>query len=285
MPEGAAPSRASTLVILTTTGTRDLAPLLRAMRQQAGPSELRVVVNATFVPGALRASLLDTDDLVHEPHVGYASARNAGLRSLSDYEAVVFFDDDQLPSDGWLTSLLTAAAQSGATVVLGPVDSVVPGRGWADASHIRPKRPEASGPHLGEGYSGNTLIRTDFLARTGLQFDTRFDRTGGEDTDFFRRARAHGATIYYAAAARAVETVDPCRVTALGRLVAGRSAGKRYRQLQGFSRLNAAKKCLRLGSGLLWLIYGGASLSRRAAGRGLFDVGNAAGYLIPTRSR
>jgi hypothetical protein len=64
-----------------------------------------------------------------------------------------------------------------------------------------------------------TIITNNWLfdlnaPETGdIRFDRRFDLTGGEDTDFYRRAKQRGATSGWAPAAIAYETIPAERLT------------------------------------------------------------------------
>ena len=63
------------------------------------------------------------------------------------------------------------------------------------------------------GYSGNALIRLDFVRRHGLRFDPALGRSGGEDLDFFYRLRDAGGRIGFAEDARALEPVPDGRAS------------------------------------------------------------------------
>ena len=43
---------------------------------------------------------------VHEPRPGIAAARSRALREAGEHDVLVFIDDDERPSAGWLRSLL-----------------------------------------------------------------------------------------------------------------------------------------------------------------------------------
>ena len=60
---------------------------------------------------------------VHEPTPGIAAARNRALAESVDFDLLVFIDDDERPTTGWLTSLLATRLRTGADGVVGPVVS------------------------------------------------------------------------------------------------------------------------------------------------------------------
>jgi succinoglycan biosynthesis protein ExoM len=66
---------------------------------------------------------------------------------------------------------------------------------------------------MGEALSGNVLLRADFLRSKRLYFDTEFDATGGEDTDFFCRLLAAGGVIVSSQEAIVYELIPPERMS------------------------------------------------------------------------
>jgi len=61
--------------------------------------------------------------------------------------------------------------------------------------------------------TNNWLFDLCAPATADLRFDPRFDMTGGEDTDFYRRAKRRGATSGWAPKAIAYETIPAARLT------------------------------------------------------------------------
>jgi succinoglycan biosynthesis protein ExoM len=152
-----------------------------------------------------------------EPLQNIALARNRALR-LSDADAIVFIDDDETPCRGWLAALLDCAERTGADVVFGPVDSILPADApeWAHAVFRKPSR--ATGEAMPYGGAGNVLLRRSVLAPLQQQkqapqwFDPSFGLTGGEDTDWFYRLHLAGKRLVWCNEAAASEPVPQARL-------------------------------------------------------------------------
>jgi GT2 family glycosyltransferase len=136
-------------------------------------------------------------------------ARNRGLREAIDRgaEALVFIDDDETADVDWLDVIWTAHLNSPKTVVFGPVRTILP-PGTPEAI-VRSGIADNHNPVYEDGSlqptcaSNNTLIPVGALGE--IWFDSRFDRSGGGDTDFFRRLNRTGVEIRYCSAARVSE--------------------------------------------------------------------------------
>ena len=125
-----------------------------------------------------------------------ATARNACLDTARG-EWIAFIDDDELALPDWLNSLIAARQTYNADVVKGAVRAVYPAGtpGWIRAAdpYSRDYGPTGQMPtHLA---TGNVLFRRALAEASRLRFDPNFGRTGGEDTDFFRRVRLTNAKI------------------------------------------------------------------------------------------
>lgn len=146
---------------------------------------------------------------------GLSHVRNKAVEVAAGFaDALVFIDDDEVPSQGWLKHLLACQKAYGAEVVSGPViphfTSEVPQ--WISAGRFceRPRYP--TGTVLQEARTGNVLIRMEVFDRIGL-FDNRFALTGGEDWDFFVRLHESGGLISWADEAIVDEWVPASRMT------------------------------------------------------------------------
>lgn len=155
---------------------------------------------------------------VHEPTVGVASARNAGL-AATDAPLIAFLDDDEIASPGWLAALLATQANIGADVVFGPI------RGQA------PEAPADVRPYL-EAFFGRAGPKSDALIdhpfgcgnslmvrATALPgpapFEVRWDQSGGEDDALFAALSARGGRYGWSAGAW-VDEVAPAHRANLG---------------------------------------------------------------------
>lgn len=151
---------------------------------------------------------------VHAPARNISLARNAALDHART-RLVAFLDDDETADPGWLAALLSARAESGADVVLGPVLPVYgPGTPrWMREGDFHATHPAIARGRILTGYAGNVLIDTDAPALRGRRFRLDLGRSGGEDTDFFHRVVRAGARIAHAPDAVARERVPPERAT------------------------------------------------------------------------
>jgi glycosyltransferase involved in cell wall biosynthesis len=146
---------------------------------------------------------------------GLSYVRNKAVEVASEFaDAVVFIDDDEAPSPGWLKHLTACQQAYGADAVSGPIIphfmSEVPQ--WISAGRFFDRPRYATGTVLPVAATGNVLICMDVFDRIGL-FDDRFALTGGEDSDFFARLYESGGLIAWADKAVVEEWVPASRMT------------------------------------------------------------------------
>jgi succinoglycan biosynthesis protein ExoM len=282
------------LVAIPSRGRRDLVPTLRALTDQSAALGIGHGVDVVVLdnsgghdPGILAAATQFGCRAEIVPKPGLAQVRNAAIELLAPgHASLLFLDDDEVPSAGWLREMLASHSMHGPAVVIGPVRVRTPPgapRWLRSGDLLRREQTRPSGPHSGDTNSGNTLLDADFLRQTRLRFDERFDRSGGEDTDFFRRLRALGGEVFWAEGAAVVEYPDPERLTLSGLLRRAFHAGNLAWQFESESRsigpllVGLVRRQGRLVRGL-GLALGGLSTGRldRAA-RGLCDWATVAG--------
>lgn len=154
---------------------------------------------------------------VVEPEPGIAEARNRALAHFdNDYRAIIFVDDDEWVSEGWLGTLTAYAARTRADVVVGPVVSVLPEDApeWIGRGGFIQRPKLQSGHQLATAPTNNTLLLRDAWVRAGSpRFDRSFSVTGGSDADLFRGICKSGATILYCADAVVHEDVPVERLS------------------------------------------------------------------------
>ncbi|MBF4463521.1 MULTISPECIES: glycosyltransferase family 2 protein [unclassified Rathayibacter] len=152
-----------------------------------------------------------------EPKPGIAAARNAALdRVPSSATHIVFVDDDEVVSSGWLGHLLRVETQLNADIVCGPVDSLFPAGSpaWIERGGYIQRPDEEEGITARMPATNNTLVRTEFLRSAGdPRFDEAFSRTGGSDTAFFTPLLKQGARVAWSPSARVSERVPADRLT------------------------------------------------------------------------
>lgn len=149
---------------------------------------------------------------------GIADARNRGIDE-SCGKWLAFFDDDQWAEPEWLVELYKVALEKRADCVGG---TVLPDSGDLAGLELSPLclvcLPQLTfcenwSQHASNRLpgTGNVLIRKELFESIG-GFDARI-RYGGEDTDFFWRARKHGALIWYAPKAVVHHKIFPWRLS------------------------------------------------------------------------
>jgi glycosyltransferase involved in cell wall biosynthesis len=150
-----------------------------------------------------------------EPQQNIALARNRALEHARG-DFVAFIDDDELPSDGWLSSLLDACYANGADGVLGPVNPLFEcdPPSWVTAGRFFDRPQYATGYRLSwvQTRTGNVLFRREILNNLDSPFSSKFS-AAGEDVDFFRRMIEQGRTFVWCNEAVVQEVVPARRCT------------------------------------------------------------------------
>lgn len=290
------------LVIALPTRDRvdELAILLPLLVQQLTATDMQghvlVVDNsdtgsAQDVVKRLDASLVR---YVHEPVRGLAAVRNRVLDETVDADWIACIDDDEMPSAQWLNELLRVQREHGCDIVGGPVVMELPDDVPAYLvtsglfTRLRPR--SATGPYGKPVHTGNALIRVATLRESNVRFDPGFNRTGGEDTEFFWSLIDRGARICWADEAVLTERVpgDRLRLRALLWRQSVRAANyvrveRRHRPVGTALVRQSGRAVARTGTGLAGLAAGLARLDRGRMLRGAYDVsyglGTAAGML------
>jgi succinoglycan biosynthesis protein ExoM len=198
---------------------RGLAALLDSIVGLRRADELvdRIVVVDNDPQGSAR-SVVDTFRATHAVPVVYVQeaargvvhVRNTALRH-AETEYVAFVDDDELLDPGWAVAVTDAARATGADAVFGRVESIFPEGTPRWIAGMRKLERSRVDPNPTSGSTNNVLIRLESVRRAGIEFDPRFARSGGEDTDFFHRLHRAGCRFVYCDAALAHEPIDPAR--------------------------------------------------------------------------
>jgi len=309
--------RLLTIAVLTFRRPRDLDAVLPLLVEQARSVrglgvEARVLVVDNDASGSGRgrveeAALAAADpgdgagpvtvDYVVEATPGIASARNRALAESGDGDVLVFIDDDERPSDGWLGALVSLQAETGAAAVVGPVRSeyevepepfIVEGRFFV-------RRRLATGTPVDVAATNNLLLDLVEVRRQGLAFDVALGQLGGEDTLFTRSLVAGGGTILWCAEAVVTDVVPAHRVTRRWVVQRAYSSGNGWSltsvmlSARGASRLStrlrlSAKGGVRVAGGLGRYAVGTVTrpLGRRSLGqraRGIRTMARGAGMV------
>lgn len=203
-----------------------LARLLRALESQRTDGRFvhAVIVvdndpeaSAAPVVRAFAARSRLTLRYAHEPEPNIARARNRAV-SMARGTLVAMIDDDELPADDWLMQLLRTLVARRADGVLGPVrpQFEAPPPQWIVRGGFCERPSYPTGTLLTrprQTRTGNLLIRRASLLAEPGPFDPAFGRTGGEDTDFFRRRLARGDVYVWCQEAPVWEGVPAARLT------------------------------------------------------------------------
>ncbi len=152
---------------------------------------------------------------VPEPRPGIASARARALAEAGRFRLLAFLDDDEVPLEGWLSTLIATWRSTGAAAVMGRVVTVFPDDTdpWVLASGLfqRPRRP--TGTPLTVAAAGNLLLDLDQVRAHGVDFDPGLGLLGGEDTLFSRDLHRRGGLLVWCDESVAEDHVDPSRLT------------------------------------------------------------------------
>jgi len=141
--------------------------------------------------------------VVEGASAGVAAARNLGGHKARG-EWLASFDDDQIAARDWLRDLHALAAEKQAACVGGALQLQLPEN--CRAEDLGPRVRKVLGEHLlgdtplrytGKLYpaTNNVLMRRSVFESLG-GYDVSFTE-GGEDTDFFKRARAAGNELWF----------------------------------------------------------------------------------------
>ncbi len=149
---------------------------------------------------------------VHAPGRNISIARNACLETATA-PVLIFIDDDELVSEGWLVALLDVQRETDADVVLGPAISIYPqdAPDWMRSGDHHSSSPNVVEGEIRTGYGCNTLLMRERSCITGLLFRHDLGRVGGEDTIFLAQVHRRGGRIASAPDAVVTEEVLPQR--------------------------------------------------------------------------
>lgn len=224
---------------------------------------------------------------IYVPKPGFTEVRNAALEAARNHDFLIFIDDDECPDPSWLRHLIDAVLRYDADVILGPVTVQLPDPAprWIREDLLRRPVVRPDGYFDGPVYSGNVLLRMSLVNRYQLEFDVKFNRLGGEDSDFFARLRSHGARVAWASQAIAREVPDSDRLTL--RIILKRAYRAGYLAWIQESAMSTrrqlaqimTRRILRIPRGILRIANAFPVLNLPEAIRGLQDLAFASGSI------
>jgi glycosyltransferase involved in cell wall biosynthesis len=158
-------------------------------------------------------------DIVYfnEPEKNISMARNKAIQNVSG-NYVAFIDDDEFPDDAWLHNLYKTRSNFDADGVLGPVKphfETEPPQ-WIIKGALLERESFQTGTLIKNfryTRTGNVLLAAKIFAAQPVPFDPALGRSGGEDSDFFKRMLDRGYTFVWCDEACVYETVPPERFT------------------------------------------------------------------------
>jgi glycosyltransferase involved in cell wall biosynthesis len=153
-----------------------------------------------------------------EPRQNIALARNRALMA-ADRDWVAFIDDDEMPGENWLGTLLKTCQAYQADGVLGSAVPEYEGQPpvWVVRGKFyeRARYPTGHEIHWRQGRTGNLLFKRSVLPPNEPPFREQF--LTGEDHDFFRRAIERGGRFIWCddpdATTREIIPAGRCRLS------------------------------------------------------------------------
>lgn len=229
---------------------------------------------------------------VHEPEPGIVAGRNRALSQAHGSDALVFIDDDEIPSPGWLKALVSTWRAQGCAAVTGPTPPTfeVAPSAWVTASGAFDSWEAADGAQVRSADTGNLLLDLAVVEGLGLRFDPRYGLTGGEDSLFTRQLTRAGGVIRFAAGAVVTKRVPAARARRTWVLERSLRSGSSWARVRidtaapdGGASGRLARLRLRLGYGAKGLAKAGIDGARAGVARICGDVPAQARYEVSSR--
>lgn len=221
------------------------------------------------------------------PTRGLSHVRNAIVDAAGehapDWQWLVMLDDDGTVTPGWLQAILRCGEQHRATLVGGPVDGMVPKDATllAQVSHFAGRETHPSGPIDRLQTTQNLAISRQIEGLLGFPlFDVRFNGSGGEDYDLFRRTQRAGGTLAWCDDALVLEPTPADRLTNAALLSRAYTTGTymgRLRRLHDGTWTEVAGAARGAVSSVAKLGLGLASFNKTRTARASLDVAYAIG--------
>jgi GT2 family glycosyltransferase len=265
------PNQRILLAICTRNRTEALGTCLQSVVKLTEPpaTEIRIVV----IDNSEAAATRERNEAVvtairgawplaveHEAQLGISFARNRALEAALTCaaDAIVFLDDDQTVPEDWLAVLVRAWREEGTDAMKSSV-RMLPREHFGDYDHraiqelLRSHVSSHRDTSVKALATGGVLISRRLFDELGIRFDPDFALTGGEDLDFFHRARRRGARLATTHETIAFEWSPESRSDLLGNVRSGFRSGVCRAHLRHVENRSAAS-CLRRG---LWYLVSG----------------------------
>ena len=150
---------------------------------------------------------------INYPVKGLSNVRNEIFNRAIEFnpDYIGCIDDDEYATSDWLNELFKTIIKVKSEIVLGPVIPVFESETRSEISYWFKYRDLQDCQSVNFFWTGNFMISTDFLVKSGIKFDERFNFTGSEDSYFGVTALRAGANICWASNAVAFETIPAKR--------------------------------------------------------------------------
>ncbi len=209
------------VVTLTFRRPADLVAALPPLAAQVAAIDGAELVVVDNDPEASARSIVEGAELgcpwryVWEPRPGIAAARNRALDECSSSDVLIFVDDDERPSDGWLPALLDTYRRYECTGVAGRVVSSFDGAvdPFLEAGGFFDRLRHPTGTLVPVVATNNLLIGLVQVRSWGIRFDEQFGLSGGSDTVFALEVGRHGGSFVWCDEAVVVDVVPASRLT------------------------------------------------------------------------
>jgi succinoglycan biosynthesis protein ExoM len=206
------------VAMLTYRRPDDLAEAVPRILAHTDAAGARLLVVDNDPDGSAReavAAFGDRVGYVNETRPGIAAARNRALDEAPPDALLVFIDDDERPTEGWLELLLDTYREHRSAAVVGPVVSEydVEPDAWVAAGRFFDRRRLPTGTPVDVAATNNLLLDLAQIHRHGLRFDEAFGASGGSDTLFTRRLTRAGGRMIWCDQAVVIDKVPASRTT------------------------------------------------------------------------
>lgn len=207
-----------------------LSQLLAAIDSQQKPldCELTVTISDNDSKGSSEAVVNQTRNEVKysirysvEPRKGISQNRNNAVSMVDkDADFILFVDDDEVPAENWLNTLLCTQRRTDADVVSGfslprfvspPSSWILKGNFFLRPLYTKLKNEDLLSPR--NVMTNTLLVRYSALSKLDGPFDEQYGLTGGEDNDLGRRLHANQCRMVWATEAIVWEWIPQNRAT------------------------------------------------------------------------
>lgn len=203
-----------------------------------------------------------------EPRKGLSFARNAVMTAARAAGAthLAWIDDDEVPDPAWLDALYSGLMRAHSAAAIGPVYPMfeVPPPDWLPPLAFVIRRSHRDGL-VSDAYTCNCIMDMRVVTAAGLEFDNRYNHTGGEDTAFFKRLQVAGCTVAWVEAAVVNERVPRHRMSAAWLWRRWFRTGALEADLSPFDPASATGRLVNLTMGFARVGYGSARVAAGCA--------------------